>query len=457
MPKRWRIIRHDAERVAKLERSAGIPAVVAQLLIARGIDQPDTARQFLEPKLTGLRDPLDLPGAAQAARILWKAIQAGQQITIYGDYDADGMTATAILERCLNLLGGKVNYYVPHRLDEGYSLHRAALEKIAAQGAELVVTVDCGVASVAEAAYAAKLGLTLIVTDHHQMASELPTAAAIVHPGLPDGNYPFPYLCGASVAFKLCWALCQQANDSKKVSPAMRDFLLQAVGLAAIGTVADVMPLVDENRILVCHGLNSLRNQPSLGVAALLKTAGLDSTSPLDGEDLAFKVGPRLNAAGRMGQAEIGVELLTTTDPQRAETLARFIEELNAERQSLERSIYRAAEKQAQEEFDPTHDAALVLSDHQWHAGVIGIVAGRLAEKYNVPVVMIASDPLGVKPGMGCAQRCWFRSASSIGPVQQIPRVAWRARGGSRSPHPGASGSGLPRGVLQNCDARNPQ
>ena len=404
MPKAWRIAPHDPARIAALERAAGVPAVVAQLLLARGIADPADARLFLDPKLTGLRDPELLPGAAKAADVLFDAIRAKRRITVYGDYDADGMTATAILVRCLQLLDAAVDYYVPHRIDEGYGLNGDALRKLAESGADVVVTVDCGIASPNEADLAAELGLTLIVTDHHQMADRLPRAAALVHPGLPGGDYPFPGLCGAAVAFKLAWALCQRASENKRVTERMRQFLLQAVGLAAIGTVADVVPLVDENRILVRHGIASLRAYPTPGAAALMRQAKLHEKHHLECEDLGYALGPRLNAAGRLGQAEIGIELLITHDEQRAEKLAQYIEELNLQRQTMERSMSRGAEKQARERFDPARDAALVLADHEWHAGVIGIVAGRLVDKHHLPAVVVALDPLGVKPGIGSAR-----------------------------------------------------
>ncbi len=404
MAKRWRIANYDADCVAALQKAAGIPSVVAQLLLSRGITDPDAARQFLDPKLTGLRDPSLLPGATQAAEIIYAAIRAGDKITVYGDYDADGMTATAILYRCLKLLHANVDYYVPHRIDEGYSLNKEALEKIASQGTRLVVTVDCGVASVDEAIRAQELGLGLIITDHHQMADRLPPALAIVHPGLPDSDYPFDGLCGAAVALKVAWAICQCASDGKKVTDRLRSFLLQAVGLAAIGTVADVVPLVDENRILVRYGLGCLKSEPIVGVAALLRSTKLHEKPQLAGDDLGYSIGPRLNAAGRLGQAELAIELLTTESPQRADTIAQYMEELNLQRQSMERSMARAATKQARKFGDPLEASALVLADHDWHAGVIGIVAGRLAEKYACPVVMIANDPLGVKPGLGSAR-----------------------------------------------------
>ena len=271
MPKRWRVAHYDPESVAALERAAGIPNVVAQLLLSRGIRDPETARSFLDPKLTGLRDPSELPGASAAAEVIFQAIEDKQKITIYGDYDADGMTATAILWRCLRLLNANVDYYVPHRVDEGYGLNDSAIHSLAASGTRLIVTVDCGVASVEQAKLAKELGLGLVITDHHQMADSLPVADAIVHPGLPGSDYPFDGLCGAAVAFKLAWAICQRSVGGKKVSERLRSFLLQAVGLAAIGTVCDVVPLVDENRILVRYGLGTLLSKPVVGLESLLK------------------------------------------------------------------------------------------------------------------------------------------------------------------------------------------
>jgi len=401
MVKRWRIHPHDPDHIAALQRAVGIPAVVAQLLIARGITDPARVRGFLDPKLTHLRDPEHLPGCSAAAEQVHAAIGAGRRIVIYGDYDVDGMTGTAILYRCIRMLGGDVGYYVPHRIDEGYGLNHEAIRSRAEEGAKLMVTVDCGIASVEEAVTARECGLDLIVTDHHQPGRRLPDAARIVHPALPGHDYPFHGLSGAGVALKLAWAICQQASGAKKVGQRMRNFLLQAVGLAALGTVADVVPLVDENRVLVRHGLGSVRAEPGVGLQALLAVAKLGDKPQLSAEDVAFSLGPRLNAAGRLGQAQLAVELLTTERSDRAQELAAYVDRLNASRQTLERSIYLAAHKQAKEQFDPRSDPALVLADRGWHPGVIGIVAGRLAEKYHRPVVLISWDQLGVKPGIG--------------------------------------------------------
>lgn len=403
MAKRWRIHPHSAERISALERAAGVSAVVARLLVCRGIEDPLAVRSFLDPKLTQLREPAELPGVPAAAERIGRAISARERITVYGDYDVDGMSGTSLLVECLRLLGAEASYYVPHRVDEGYGLNDEALETIARQGTRLVVTVDCGVTSVSQAETARRLGLDLIITDHHEFGAGLPEAAAIVHPRLPGTAYPFAGLSGAGVAFKLAWALCQEASGAKKVGEAMRRYLLGAVGLAALGTVADMVPLVDENRVLVQHGLASLKRQPGLGLAALMKLAELDRKQSLDSEDIAFSLAPRLNAAGRLGQAQLGVELLTTRSAERATALAEYLHELNGSRQSLERSIYLAANKLAQQ-HDVERDSALVLGERGWHAGVIGIVAGRLVEKYHRPVVLVAFDGLGVKPGIGSAR-----------------------------------------------------
>jgi len=401
MAKQWRINPHDAEMVERLEQTAKVPPVVAQLLVGRGIYDAERARDFIDAKLTGLRQPNELPGVEAAVELIFETIQAEKRIVIYGDYDADGMTSTAILYRCLNLLNANVAYFIPNRLDDGYGLNDEAVRKIASRGTALVITVDCGIGSVQQARLAKELGMKLIVTDHHEFADELPDASVLVHPRLPGHSYPFGGLCGAGVALKLAWALCQQASGGDKVTEAMRNFLMMAVGISAIGTVCDVVPLVDENRILVRFGLGALKMQPVVGITALMRRNKLTEKKRLECEDIGFVLGPRLNAAGRMGQADIAIELLTTESVERAERIAQYLDELNVKRQSLERSILLGAAKQIKASASMRAAAALVLADHDWHAGVIGIVAGRLSEKYHRPVVLIAGDPLGVKPGIG--------------------------------------------------------
>ena len=378
--------------------------MLAQLMTCRGISDPDRARSFLDPKLSELRDPELLPGCTRAAECIGRAVAGGKRIVIYGDYDVDGVTGTAVLWHCLKLLGADVGYYIPHRVDEGYGLNCDAIRTLASQGAALIVTVDCGVASAVEAKLAAELGMEMVISDHHQFGPELPQAVAIVHPALPGGGYPFGGLSGSGVALKLAWAICQQAAGTKRVGSRMKEFLLQAVGLAALGTVADVVPLIDENRVLVRHGLASIAARPTLGLARLMQITELDSKRELTSEDVGFTLAPRLNAAGRLGQAQLAVELLTTDREERADELAQYIHQLNANRQTLEWSMLLAAGKQIKERFDPAENAALVLADRGWHAGVIGIVAGRVAEKHHRPTVLISWNKLGIKPGIGSAR-----------------------------------------------------
>ena len=401
MPKRWHIHTHAPSVVAGIERSAGVSSIVARLLAARGITDPSAVRTFLAGSFSDLRDPETLPGIPAAADRIIAAARAGRQIVVYGDYDADGMCATAILIGCLEAIDARPTWYIPDRFEEGYGLNREALETLAGQGAALVVTVDCGIASVAEAAVARSLGLELIITDHHNLGAELPDAAVLVHPRLPGTDYPFGELCGAGVAFKLAWAVATRACGSKKVTPRLREMLLRSIGLAALGTVADVVPLLDENRIFVKHGLTPLRDRGGAGIARLLELSKLGGKSRLDSEDIGFGLAPRLNAAGRLGQAGCAIEMLTTQDDRRAVALADSIHELNALRDTEQRSIQLAAVKQVKERFDPFNDAALVLADRGWHAGVIGIVAGRLAERFNRPVVMIAQDEHQGRPAIG--------------------------------------------------------
>ncbi len=402
MGKRWRFHPHDSSHIQHLQRSAGIAPVVAQLLIARGITEPKEAERFLAAKLKDLRDPEELPGIEDAAKLIHDAVQQGKKITIFGDYDADGMTSTAILLRGLRLLHANVEFYVPNRMTEGYGVNDVALEEIAANGTKLVITVDCGIASLAEAETAKRLGLELIVTDHHEMLSELPCADVIVHPALPGYNYPFTGLCGAGVAFKLIWRVCQLQSNAKRVSDRMRNYLLSAMGLCAIGTVADVVPLTDENRVIVRHGLKTLKAAPTIGVAALIRAAGLDKKPELSTEDIGFMLAPRLNAAGRLGQGELGIELLSTDSYERAEELAAYLNDLNATRMNVEKEITQAAREQAENDFGNVEDLpALVLAGRGWHAGVIGIVAGRLAEKFYRPTIVLTLDEEGKELAMG--------------------------------------------------------
>jgi single-stranded-DNA-specific exonuclease len=387
--KTWHLLPHDRGAIERLARELHISPIAAQLLLNRGLAEPAQARRFLDAPLDGLHAPERLPGAAEAAGRLLAAVRAGRRLCVYGDYDTDGITGTAILWRLLRQLGAAADFYVPNRLEEGYGLHHDALRRIARSGASLVVTVDCGIGSPEEAEEARRLGLELIITDHHEPKERLPEAAVLVHPRLPGGGYPFGGLSGAGVAFKVAWALCKLACGSEKVTPELREFLLDAVSLTAVGLVADVVPLHDENRIFVRHGLRRLRQQPSVGLKALIEAAGLADRPRLSADDISFKLAPRLNAAGRLGCARLVVELLTTPSAARAQDLVRFLESQNEQRQLIERRILRHA-RELIGESDLDGAPALVLASEEWHPGIIGIVAGRLVDLYARPALLIA-------------------------------------------------------------------
>ena len=401
MPKSWRFPPYDEAVVRQISSELKIPVLVAQVLAARGFQNGAEAAAFLSAQIMDLHDPNTLPGVSAASDHIIQAVADGRRITIYGDYDVDGVTGTSILWYCLQLLKAKVDYYIPSRMEEGYGLNCDAVRSLHEEDpSRLVVTVDCGITSVKEAELAKELGLELIITDHHQIAESLPDATVLVHPRLPGSEYPFGDLCGAGVAFKLAWAICQREGDGKKSSPRMRAFLMSAVGLAAIGTVADVVPLIGENRILVKYGLESLVGRRSVGLEALMKVCNLAGRKSLQAEDIGFGIGPRINAAGRLGQARLAVELLTTDDAERAKTLAEYLEQLNKNRQTVERRILKQAKEMVAENPAWEDAPVLVLGHADWHPGVIGIVASRVAAHFERPAIMISlSRP--DEPGQG--------------------------------------------------------
>ena len=329
---------------------------------------------------------------SEAADRIVRAIHADRPIVIYGDYDVDGVCGTSVLWACLKLAGARhVHYYIPHRVEEGYGVNAEALRRLAeTHQAPLVVTVDCGISAVAEAALARELGVELIVTDHHTIGADLPAADVLVHPRLPGSTYPCGDLCGAGVAFKLAWQICKSFGDGKKASPHLRDFLVQSLGLVAMATVADVVPLIDENRIIVRHGLLGIAAAPMVGLQALMKVSGCLDKSRLTTGQVGFGLAPRINAAGRLERAMRAVEMLTTDDPALAGSIAEELDLVNSRRQEIEREILREAQEMIRADGGLKDRGAIVLGRKGWHPGVIGIVASRLVDFYHRPTVVVA-------------------------------------------------------------------
>ncbi len=370
----------------------GVAPMLAQALHNRGLAEVEPARRFLEPQLGDLLNPETLEDTQGAADRLVRAARDGEKIVLYGDYDVDGMTGVAILWHCLRLAGVPAGFYVPHRLEEGYGLNEEAMDRLADDGAKVVVTVDCGITAVGPARRARERGMDLIITDHHMISDPLPEAAAIVHPHV--GDYENRNLAGSAVAMKLAWTLAQRLTPGfdGRVSEAFRQFLLDATCLAALGTIADVVPLVGENRILAHFGLRGLRHCRLPGLQALIETCGLTGEK-LDSYHVGFMLAPRLNAIGRMGHARLAVELLTRADGERAIEISQYLDQQNRQRQAIERRLVAEAREMVPSSCrDGQGDRAIVLAREGWHAGVIGIVASRLVEEFHRPVVLIALD-----------------------------------------------------------------
>ena len=411
--KRWRLPEPDAAAAEELAKQLKTSPVVGQLLLNRGFGTGDleSARRFARPALTDLLDPADIPGLPAAAQRLADALKAGERVAIYGDYDVDGITATSILWHAFALLGGdpqNVLTYVPHRVDEGYGLNVEAVEKLADDGARVIVSVDCGITAVEEATAAKARGVDLIITDHHEWKHDgggepaLPADAfALVHPRLPsDRKYANPHLTGAGVAFKLAWEVGKRATGREKVSTEMRQFLVEALALAALGTIADVAPLTGENRVIARFGLGGLTKTKLRGLRALIDSAGLGGKE-LDSYHVGFLLGPRLNACGRMGHARQAVHMLTAATPGEAKDTADFLESQNRDRQTTERKIVEQAVEMVRDHgWDGPDSPAIVVDGEGWHAGVVGIVASRLVDKFSRPTVVLATED-GCAAGSG--------------------------------------------------------
>jgi len=389
--KQWVLRDCDEREREGLVAALGVSPIVARLLANRGLGTAEAARDFLSPDLSRLHDPGLLPDIEKAVWRLRRAIANQEPILVYGDYDADGVTATSLLIQFLRMLGVEPAHYIPNRVEEGYGLHADAVEAAAGGGVKLIVTVDCGVSAAAEVELAAKLGMDVIVTDHHEPPHVVPRACAVVNPKLTGGLYPFRDLSGVGVAFKFAWAVAQSFSPGKRVSEEFRNFLLDAIGLVGIGTVADVVPLVGENRVFAIYGLHALRRTTHPGILALLAQARMGD-KPLTPRDISFGIGPRLNAAGRLARADLCVELFTSSTPERAAAIAAELEAKNRERQRIQTAILEDARRRLAEVNDWERRRAIVLADEAWHAGVVGIVAAKIAEEFNRPTVLLSLD-----------------------------------------------------------------
>ena len=377
--KQWKIAHPSPAGRAQLER-AGIPSLLACVLSARGVTEPEQAWKLLTPGEEPLLDPMLLKDMDRAVLRVTRALKRGETIAVYGDYDVDGITATCLLTDCLTRLGGRVRSYIPDRLEEGYGLNEEAVLHLARQGVTLIITVDCGITAAREVEFARELGIDVVITDHHECKQAIPEAAAVVDPHRPDCPYPFKGLAGVGVALKLAMA----AAGPDRAGLVFREY----ADLAAVGTVADVMPMTGENRTIVQTGLAALAHPRRVGLAQLMEEAGLGD-KPVTSVSIGYTLAPRINAAGRMGQADLAAELLLTRDPGRAAALAQELCALNRERQTIECEIFQECVQRLERR---PQSGVILLADEHWHQGVVGIVASRLTEKYSCPVFMVCLD-----------------------------------------------------------------
>ncbi|MDA8441684.1 MAG: single-stranded-DNA-specific exonuclease RecJ [Peptococcaceae bacterium] len=379
----WQIAEVDTQLAHEFTTSLGVSETVARILCNRGLKSVAEVREFLACELQGVPDPFLLKGMDRAVKRILQGIEAGEKIMVYGDYDVDGVTSTALLLDTLEILGADADFYIPDRHDEGYGLNQEAISKIFAAGYTLVISVDCGISAVAEAEFAAKIGLELIITDHHEPPENLPVAFAVINPKQAKCPYPFKDLAGVGVAFKLAQALFHVGLGSMQAA-------MELLDLFTLGTIADMVPLQGENRTLVKHGLISLGQTDRIGIRALLEVAGLQDKEIGAGQ-VGFGLAPRINATGRIGDASLAVQLMRTDDELRARDMAAYLDSENQARQEIEANILAEALQMLQE-FDSDADRVIVLASANWHAGVIGIVASRLVEKFYRPVLLIAIE-----------------------------------------------------------------
>ncbi len=381
--KKWKIARPDAETVRLLGSEGGYPVLTAAVLSARGIRTPAEAEEFLSTDTGRLGDPMGLPDMAQAADIIKQAVERREKIAVFGDYDVDGITSTCLLVRYLRSLHADCTYYIPDRLTEGYGLNCPALQKLRDDGVSLVITVDSGITAVDEITFARDIGLRVVVTDHHECMDTLPPALAVVNPKRTDSTYPFAELAGVGVAFKLICAM--------EGTYGLEEVLDNYLDLVAVGTIADVMPLRGENRAIVAGGLRALAQTNNPGLHMLMKESGVLDRR-LTASVVSFTLAPRINAAGRMGCANLAAELFLTDSEERAQEIAVQLCQQNKERQNAENAILQQAYAVLQKEYDPLEDRMIVLWGEDWHHGVIGIVSSRISDRYGCPAVLISLE-----------------------------------------------------------------
>ncbi len=378
----------DSAQISSLAETLGVHPLTAQILMFRGVSTPEDGLDFLQAKLSALPDPDLLPDMAIACGRLETALMKGERISVHGDYDVDGITGCALLVESLRALGGIVDYHIPLRLKDGYGLSADAIQQAKSDGSSLIVSVDCGVSAESEAELAAELGLDLIITDHHQPPDNLPVCIALVNPHLPSNRFPWKALSGVGVAFFLLIGLRRRLRDNNYFESREEPDLRHGLDLVALGTIADIVPLGGVNRILVRSGLQLLESGSRLGVAALKRVAEVKQMSS---GVVGFRLAPRLNAAGRLEDASLGVKLLLSKEQQEVDSLAELMDGFNRERQKIEQQTLTEAVAMVEEQNRPER-YSIVLASENWHSGVIGIVASRLVERYHRPTVMIALD-----------------------------------------------------------------
>lgn len=387
----WSLRPQYADLKASLASSLGVSEITAQTLINRGITKEKDAKRFLNPDLQHLHDPFLMADMDKGVRRIIRAIKANERVSICGDYDADGVTSTALLIRFFRTLGVEVFYHIPNRLKEGYGIHKSAIDELHGLKTDLIITVDNGINAYEEVEYARGLGIDVVVTDHHEPRDKLPDAVAVINIKRSDSKFPFRQLAGVGVVFNLIMALRQRLREEGffkgRPEPRLRDLL----DIVAVGTVADVVPLLDENRILVRFGLEELKKSTNKGLNALKLASGLEPHQ-IDATSIAFRIAPRINAAGRLDDPTLGVRLLITEDSEEAAQIAQRLHELNSKRQSIEEGILKEAEAYILTDEPLMNGLGTVVYKDGWHRGVIGIVAARLAEANRKPTVVISIE-----------------------------------------------------------------